>query len=190
MDGSKYTYFKNENDKNFNLRKMQQYFENKQELDKYLEKLITPYIESKKVKILDAPCGIGHLSYFLSNISPKSSFLGIDQTQYLIEKANTLCKKENIKFEIADIYDLPKKFKKEFDITINWKTISWLPYYDKCIESLFQITKKHIFLSSLFYDGDIDFEIKVREFRKESGKEDYNSFYNILQLTKIQRICI
>jgi len=44
---------------------------------------------------------------------------------------------------------------------------------------LFSLTKKHIFLSSLFYDGDIDFEIKVREFKKEAGKENFNSYYNV-----------
>lgn len=51
--------------------------------------------------------------------------------------------------------------------------MNWLPYYAQLFKSLFAVTKKHIFLSGLFYDGDIDFEIKVREFKKESGKDGF-----------------
>ena len=80
-----------------------------------------------------------------------------------------------------------KKFTKFFDVSINWKTISWLPYYDELIKSLFQVTKNHIFLSSLFYDEDIDFEIKVREFKKQSGKKGYNLFYNVYSYPHFER---
>ena len=156
-------------------------------MDKFLESLITPIIKNQKFRILDACCGIGHIDYFLNKISPSSDFLGIDQTTYLIEEAKKLCKDhENIKFEVGDIYDLPKLYPKKFDITINWKTISWLPYYDEFMKALFKITKRNIFLSSLFYDGDIDFKIKVREYKKESGKNGFNSFYNIYSLPRFK----
>jgi hypothetical protein len=48
------------------------------------------------------------------------------------------------------------------------------------------MTKNYIFISSLFYDGDIDFEIKVREFKKELGKERFNSFYNVYSLPRFK----
>ena len=179
----RYSYFKGNQDKDFYISSMKKYFNEKQEIDKFLEKLITPYIQSKKLQILDSCCGIGHLSYFLSEISPESNFLGIDQTPYLIEEAKKLnAEKKNISFKVRDIYDLPSKFEKFFDITLNWKTISWLPYYDECIRSLMKVTKNHIFLSSLFYDGYIDFEIKVQEFKKEEGEKTFNRYYNVYSL--------
>jgi len=184
----RYTYFKGDKDKEFHIASMKKYFTEKQEIDKFLERLITPIIKSKELKILDACCGIGHISYLLSELSPRSTFLGIDQTPYLIEEAKKLCSdRKNVSFEVADIYDLPSKYQKTFDVCINWKTISWLPYYDQCIKSLVAVTKKHIFLSSLFYDGDIDFEIKVREFKKESGKEGFNAFYNVYSFPHFER---
>lgn len=176
----KYTYFKGKADKESNIASMTKYVKNKQELDKFLEKLIGPLIQDKDLKILDACCGVGHILYFLNQISPKSTFVGVDQTAYLIEEAKKLCQdNKNMSFEVGDVYNLPSKYPKEFDISINWKTISWLPYYDQLLKSLFAVTKKHIFLSSLFYDGDIDFEIKVREFKKEAGKDGFNAFYNV-----------
>ena len=183
----KYNYFDGDKDKNFNISKMYGYVKDKQELDKFLEKLISPFIIDKKLKILDACCGIGHISNLLSELSPQSVFFGVDQSDYLIEEAKKLSKnKKNLHFEMGDLHDFSNKFQKEFDISINWKTLSWLPYYEQIIKDLVSFTKNHIFISSLFYDGDIDFEIKVREFKKESGKNHFNSYYNVYSLPRFK----
>ena len=175
-----YTPYEGDKDKEFLISSFRKCVTEKREIDKLLESLITPYIKSKNLKILDACCGIGYISYFLSEISPDSTFLGIDKTLYLIEEGKKLCaNKKNISFEIGDIYDLSAKFHKTFDITINWRVLSFIPYYDEMIRDLISVTKKHIFISSLFYDGDIDFEIKVREFKKESGKKQFNAYWNV-----------
>ena len=183
----KYKYFNGNKDKEFNITKMREYVQNKQEIDKLLLKIISPFIVNKKLKILDACCGIGHISYLLNELSAESVFFGIDQSNYLIEDAKKLCSdKNNMSFQVGDVYDLSKNIHKEFDISINWKTISWLPYYDQMIKDLMSLTKNHIFISSLFYDGDIDFEIKVREFKKESGSERFNSYYNVYSLPRFK----
>ena len=183
-----YTYFKGEKDKEFNINSMKKYVDEKQEMDKFLEKIITPLIIGKNLKILDACCGIGHILYFLNEISSRSTFLGVDQTSYLIEEAKKLYQdKKNISFEVGDVYDLSSKYPKEFDISINWKTISWLPYYDQLLQVLVAVTKKHIFVSSLFYDGDIDFEIKVREFKKEADRDGFSAFYNVYSFPQFKK---
>jgi ubiquinone/menaquinone biosynthesis C-methylase UbiE len=183
-----YEYFPDEKDKDFYINSMKKYVETKQGLDQKLEELIIPIIQNNDLKILDACCGIGHLDYFFSSLSPGSTFFGIDQTSFLIDEAKKLCSdKKNISFEIDDIYNIPKKYPKSFDVSINWKTISWLPHYDECIKSLFAVTKKHIFLSSLFYDGDIDFEIKVREHKKQKAKTGFNQFYNVYSYPRFEK---
>lgn len=191
MTDRRYTYFKGEQNQDFAIASMKKYVDQRQELDKFLDPLIAPLIINKKLNILDACCGIGHLIYSLSDLSPKSSFIGIDQTTYLIEEAMKLCKdRRNINFEVADIYDLLNTHPKQFDISINWKTISWLPYYDEIMKVLLGITKSHIFLSSLFYDGDIDFEIKVRTFQHEAGKEGFNAYYNVYSFPRFKEFVL
>ena len=64
----RYQYHEKEMDKKFIINSMTKYLKEKQEIDKELEKIIAPYIESRKLNILDACCGIGHISYFLSKI--------------------------------------------------------------------------------------------------------------------------
>jgi len=83
-----------------------------------------------------------------------------------------------IKFVHGDVFAVEEKF----DISILWKVLSWLPSYDKMLEKLISLTRENIFLSSLFYDGDIDFEIKVREYQTERGKTGFNSYYNVYSL--------
>ena len=184
----KYNYYDGNKDKDFNISKMYDYVKDKQELDKSLEKQISPFIVDKKLKILDACCGIGHISNLLSELSPQSIFFGIDQSSYLIKEAKKISKnKKNLSFEIGNLYDFSNKFQKKFDISIIWKTISWLPYYEQIIKDLMSMTKNHIFISSLFYDGDIDFEIKVREFKKESGKNHFNNYYNVYSLPRFKK---
>jgi len=183
----RYDYHDEEKDKEFNISSMTKYLKEKHEIDKKLEKIITPYIESKKLKILDACCGIGHISHFLSKISPETDILGIDQTSYLIEEAKKLSNNSRLSFEIGDIYDLPKKYDKNFDISVCWKTLSWLPYYDEIMKSLISCTKNYIFLSALFYEGEIDFQIKVREYKKEKGKDDFTLYYNVYSLPHFKK---
>ena len=170
------------------LSSMKKYIDQKQEMDKILEKLIKPIIKSKDLRIIDSGCGMGHIPYILTEINPKLEIVGIDKESYLIKAAKNFCKnKKNISFDVGDINKLHSKFKKEFDIGISWKVISWLPYYEACLKSLFKICKKHIFISSLFYDGDIDFEIKVTQFKRKRGKEFFKQYYNVYSFPKFQK---
>ncbi len=184
--GKIYKCIKGTKDKKSNLNSMRQYFRQKQEIDKELEKIILPVIKEKKLKILDAGCGIGHVINLLNKISPKSEFYGIDEIPYLINEAKKISvNKKNFHFKVQNIYKLTEK--NNYDISINWKTISWLPYYEKLLQILFKVTKKHIFLSSLFYDGDIDFEIKVKEYKSDVGKSGDFVFYNVYSIPKFKR---
>ena len=88
--GKIYKCIKGNKDKKSNLNSMRQYFRQKQEIDKELEKIILPVIKEKKLKILDAGCGIGHVINLLNKISPKSEFYGIDEVPYLINEAKKI----------------------------------------------------------------------------------------------------
>lgn len=181
-------YFVGESDKGFNVASMRKYVENKQEMDKALEAMIRPYLMDGTPAVLDVCCGIGHVLYSLSEMNPGATFKGIDQTPYLIEEAKGLNSgRKNVSFEVGDLFALPDHYAKQFDLSINWKTLSWLPSYEDALVALMRVTKKHIFLSSLFYDGDIDFEIKVRQYKKEGTDQGGFFYYNIYSLPRFIR---
>lgn len=186
---NQYTYHKGDDE--FAIASMKKYLDKKQEMDKLLDKLITPFIVDKKLRILDAGCGIGHSLYFLNQLNPESEFLGVDQTPVYIKKAKEFFGKiKNLSFEVNDVEDLPLTYPKSFDITVSRAVISWIPYYDDFVKALMDVTKKHIFISSLFYDGDIDFITKVRMYKGESGKLNHSvdEYRNVYGLPRFKRL--
>jgi len=58
------------------------------------------------------------------------------------------------------------------------------------MKSLITCTKNHIFLSALFYEGEIDFQIKVREYKKEKGKDDFTLYYNVYSLPRFKKFLL
>lgn len=186
VENGKYVYYGG--DKDQMMADIRKYADKKQEMDKFLERLIEPFIKDKNLKILDAGCGIGHVLNLLNKISPQSEFLGTDQTDFFIEEAKKRYgNHKNINFEIGDIKDLPLKHHKDFDITVCRGVLSWLPHYDLFVKALMNITKKYIFISSLFYDGDIDFEIKIKEYKRGIPKEGFTEYRNVYSLPRFKK---
>lgn len=182
------SYFRGALDKKRTLRSMQKYITKKQELDKALEKLLAPILKSDASSVLDVCCGIGHLIYHLHEKFPHVQFLGIDETPYLVKEAKQLLKgAKNVRFEIGDLYNLPRTHRKAFDTTICWKTLTWLPSYEHALRAMLAATRKHIFVSSLFYEGNIDYEIRVREYEKERGAAGEKTYHNIYSLPRFKR---
>ncbi len=189
MSSQPYQSFKGQLDRDFNIASMKKYVTKKTEIDKRLEQAMAPFLYAGQPRVLDACCGIGHLTRLLAPSYPDASFLGVDQTPYLIEEAKSLCGGlMNVSFETGNVEDLPTRFPSYFDVVISRQTLSWIPSYEPMLRTLMLVTRGSIFLTSLFYEGDIDFEIKIREYQKEAGRDGFNAFYNIYSLPRFRSI--
>jgi len=58
------------------------------------------------------------------------------------------------------------KISSQYDISILWQVISLVPNSFEILEHVISKTKSHLFLASLFYEGDIDFHCKVQEYKR------------------------
>jgi len=170
----------------FALESYQNYY-SKTEQTKSLEQLIAPYLLPGS-KVLDACCGGGEATYFLSQLQPQATFLGIDYHEVALEQARRqIPPSVNVKFETVDVNLLERVYgDKAFDLVVCMKTISWLPSYEEAMKNIIAVARKHVFLSSLFYDGWIDFEIKVKEHAKRWA--DF-SWYNIYSFPRFVEFC-
>ncbi|HET6977563.1 MAG TPA: class I SAM-dependent methyltransferase [Pyrinomonadaceae bacterium] len=184
--------FRHESEKKHAVQSMQAYVRNKPEQVKLFEELIAPYLKENSVSVLDACCGMGDLIYFLSQLNPDAHFTGIDKAEFLINEARALFPdNSSVEFKQGDIYALAEQFGgKSFDLSTCKQTLSWLPGYEKPIQELMTVTRRAVFVSSLFYDGRIDFETRVREYTTESGRDGYNAFYNVYSFPIFREFCI
>ena len=185
-------YIYQRGDRDFHIQQMSKSIGQKQELDTVLEKIIRPSIVGQTKKILDAGCGLGQVITLLHAMSPNSQYWGVDQTPEFIKYGAQLhAHTDNVQLTCGNIEDLPSVYEdKFFDLTVCRAVISWTPAYAAIIQSLIQVTRERIYLCALFYDGDIDFIIQIREYTKEAGKKDFSEYRNIYSLPEFKRFLI
>jgi len=153
-----------------------------------LFKVISPNLKQKNQRILEVGCGYGRLIHFLNEYFPNQEYWGIDYIPKLISQAKAnFNDRSNVHFEVLNAMNLSKKYHRHFDITILYKTLSWLPYYERMIVEMAKATRKKIFLTSLFYDGDIDFLTQVIPQAGSTGNQGI--FMNTYSLPKFTKFC-
>lgn len=153
-----------------------------------LLRILKPELINKQQRILEAGCGYGRLIYFLNKLVPDQNYTGIDYVPELIKMgSNRFSKQKNINFLCLDFFQLPAKFTKFFDISISYKTLSWLPDYQQVLKQLVKVTKRKIYITSLFYDGDIDFMTKIYQDAKVNRTNF--TYLNTYSLPKFKLYC-
>ena len=90
----------------------------------------------------------------------------------------------DLKFYEGDILNIKKDYRNKFDGIISMQTISWLNDYNDFLKQVSKLNVNFIAVSSLFWEGLIDFKIKV-EFLKNENKDralDSFNYYNIYSI--------
>ena len=185
--------FRDEREREQALASMRGYLYSKPEQVKLFETLVAPYLTNQDdVSVLDACCGIGDLTYFLHQLNPRAAFLGVDKAPFLLAEARAhFAGVGNVGFEEGDVHTLSEQFgSNAFHLTVCKQALSWLPDYRQAVREMIAVTSRAVFASSLFYDGRIDFETRVREYVTESGREGFNAFYNVYSFPVFREFCM
>lgn len=137
--------------------------------------------------VVDFGCGGGASTYCLAREFPNAHFLGIDinkEAISLAQQKKTETGLKNISFESGDIYQPPPV--KNVKGIICLQTLSWLPDYRESLQNLIeQDQPDFLSVSSLFYDGDISYNIKVTE-----NTINQNRYYNIYSIPDVERFLL
>jgi SAM-dependent methyltransferase len=109
-----------------------------QHLNRYI--FASQYADNKRV--LDAACGAGYGSYYLSTKGAGEVY-GIDIESSAIEWANTTYSKlsNNLDFSIDDINNLKHK-DDDFDVVVSFETLEHLPVLDNYFIEIKRVLKK------------------------------------------------
>ena len=154
----------------------------------YLFSKLSIDFQKKGLKVLDACCGYGRLTHFLNELDSEQFYTGVDFVEELIEQGrNNFSSCANIEFQHYNVLELSEKYDKEFDITINYKTMYCLPYYETLIEQLVKVTKNKIYITSPFYEGDIEYITKIYIDAKTNS--DSFHYLNSYSLPKFRQFC-
>ena len=162
-------------------------FRKEKQMD-YLFSELKKDFRKKHLKIFEAGCGYGRLIYFLNEFDSNQEYFGADYVGQLIrEGKRSFSNNKNITLFHLDVFKLPNSFRKLFDISISYKTLSWFPGYEEFIKQIVKVTKKKIYITSLFYDGDIDFITKIYVNAQDNDKNF--SYLNTYSFPKFKKFC-
>ena len=120
------------------------------ECTKSLFKFLKP-IYADNMNILDIPCGLGHYFYVLKDLG-NFKYYGVDLDSEAVLMAKDVWKNNpEVNFSVQDIKNL--NFDDGFfDIAICYNLILHLKEYKLPLKELFRVSKKYIFVRSLFDD--------------------------------------
>ena len=143
---------------------------------------------------IDVGCGGGANMYYLSKILPETKWTGLDFAEkwFSIPKQYLPHYYDKIKFVQGDFYNLTKMFPyKSFDLAFSIQTLSWLPKYEDIMKEIMAITKKWIFVTSLFSDFNVDVFSNVFQYNDDWSVEENSPYnYNIYAFGKFKDFCI
>ena len=91
------------------------------------------------MKVLDAACGEGYGSYLLK-MWGATEVVGVDVSQTSIDKATTIFKCENLKFQCQNVetLQLPNHY---FDVIVSFETLEHLDHPEKFLKEIRRVLK-------------------------------------------------
>lgn len=139
--------------------------------------------------VLDICGGYGRLTHFMHELDPRQHYYCLDASERLIARAaKSFAGLGNVHCEVADLYALSPKYDKAFDVTVLYKTLYCLPYYEEALAQLVKATRERIYITSPFFEGDIDFISRIYPAASagDAGRYTYSNAYAI---PKFERYC-
>ena len=150
---------------------------------------IKPYIQSSS-SVCDMACGCGANTAYLAQMFPEISFTGIDFNPNDVKIGSDIIKNDlnlkNVTLKSGDWYHPSQEDINVYDGIVSFQTLSWLPGYKKEIACLAELNPKWIAISSLFFEVQIDFDIKIHEYDRKDADGSRDSYYNIYSLPKVR----
>lgn len=174
-------------DNNYHRKQYENVYRSTEKFVDWLENL--GYLNTEVTQnICDMACGGGANVFYLSNWFKNSYFTGIDLSQELVQYGNAILKeKSNCRLYQGDWLQPKTKWREKFDGIISFQTLSWLPEYQEPLRNLSLLNPKWIAISSLFYEGDIEYTIKLKDYYRASNDKEYEeAYYNIYSLIRVR----
>jgi SAM-dependent methyltransferase len=134
---------------------------------------------------LDLACGNGaNLIYLKKKYGNKKYCLGLDFNKNLILTSLGQNNYKNLQIRYGNILNLKKNLQNKFQLITSFQTLSWLNDYKKASLEMIKLNSDYIFISSLFWEGLIDFNIKLNVLKNGNWdrKKLHSKYYNIYSL--------
>lgn len=171
----------------YHLRQFDKVYRSTEMMVQWLEDSGAGYFKTGEPQyICDMACGCGANLAYLASKYPETRFLGIELEEKLVLEGNKRLSFSNAQIIQGDWFQLDRSLTNKFNGIISFQTLSWLPGYKEPLRCLADLNPEWIAISSLFYEGDVDYFIEVNDYTE--NESDYKELrYNIYSLVRIKK---
>jgi len=139
--------------------------------------------------IIDIGTGIGSNLHFFSSKNKDINFLGTDYDSSRLKKGEKMNTNPKIKFKKLDILKSVKSHQNKFDGLMSIHNLCCFKELDIIIKNFCKIKPKWIAINSLFFDGNLDVLIHIRDHQNKKLKDNNpNADFNTFSLLKVEEI--
>lgn len=139
-----------------------------------------------KGNVLDLACGGGAVAAYFAKLHPEVNIKGIDivdKSFWMFEEFADDDIKKRVSLETGDLYNLNRKYVNATDGVIMTHTLVVLEDWRVALEKIIELNPKWIGLSSLFYEGRIELQVKVMDYERRDEIWDHvEQYYNVYSL--------
>ncbi|HEY7952377.1 MAG TPA: class I SAM-dependent methyltransferase [Solirubrobacteraceae bacterium] len=140
-------------------------------------------------EVLEGGCGAGAKMLQLSDLFPQARWTGVDLDEEPVRAGQERLDPQRFTLLQGNLHELEQTFgTQRFDISFSIMTLSWMEDYEHVVEQMLAVTRKWLFIFSLFSDTQVDAFIRIVG-RMPGTQEGLRSFYNVYSLPRFLRFC-
>lgn len=136
--------------------------------------------------VCDIACGGGANLHYMSSKYPHVKFEGIDIEPNNIDTAKKMIAEKNVEVFLGDLFNLPNTLKNRYSGLIFLQSLFMFDY-KKAIKCLTDLNPNWIAISSLCYEGNVEYTIEVKDYtRGDENNDCLRCNYNIDSLPRLK----
>jgi SAM-dependent methyltransferase len=146
--------------------------------------------EDTPTEVLEAGCGGGAKMLHLAELFPAARWTGVDQDEEALEIGRERLDPERFTLVRGDLMDLEGTFgPKRFEVSFSLMTLMSHEDYEHAVAQLLAVTRRWVFILSLFAETDIDAFIHLAG-RRAGAYEGLSVSYNVYSLPRFEEYCL
>jgi hypothetical protein len=142
------------------------------------------------LEIADIGAGAGSNIYYMSERFPKIKFTGFELNPDLVKFGNYFFEKNNktnCNLINGNLYEFDENTNTTYDGVVSLQTLSWLPEFKNPLKKMANLRPDWIALTSLFYDGEVDIKVEIKDYTKPRKNIPYvEGYYNIYPIPHVK----
>jgi len=150
--------------------------------------------KSEKLRIADIGAGQGANLFYMAKRYPNTIFVGIELNPDLVKWGNeyfTQFQQDNCQLVEGDLYNLSKEHIGKYDGIVSYQTLMAFPEYKTPIRKIVELQPKWIAITSLFFDGDVNCEIKIQDYTIPLSGNPFSVYhYNIYSIPMVRKLLV